>query len=237
LNKQLFVPKELMTGGSHLGAFLFRDMFCRLYAPIAFGAARIDFWMMLDLNELQKRWLSASEEMLDRFTDQAAGILDFGYGWSEFGHGKQLDPRGADLIWRAHVQLEAAAATATTAYDFRGTVQSALLGTELALKAGLASVGVPDQDLRSKRLGHDLAALAERLGTLAPAFDTARVLRVVRTYPDFVQSRYNLPPPDRTETGHILMGAQYVASEVTRQFSSRDVRKSDPTLQLRKYPA
>src|SRR5690606_15829484 len=135
--------------------FLFRDMFCRLYAPIAFGTSHIDYWKMLDLSDLQKRWLVNSQESLDRFTDQAADILDFGYGSSEFGHARQLDPRGKDLIWRAHTQLEAAAATATSAYDYRGTIQSALLGTELALKAGLACVGVPDPELRSKKLGHN----------------------------------------------------------------------------------
>lgn len=235
LNRQLFVPKEIQTGGIHLGAFLFRDMFCRLYAPVMFGSPRVDFWAMLDLSDLQKRWISGSPETLDRFTDQSADILDFGYGTLEFGHGKQLDPRGADLIWRAHAQLEAAAATATSAYDYRGTVQSALLGTELALKAGLASLGISDPDL--KNMGHNLEMLAARLGASVADFDTARVLRVVRTFPHFVQSRYNLPAPGRVETGHILMGAQFVASEVTRRFSDRDVRKTDPSLPARAYPA
>jgi hypothetical protein len=235
INKQLFVPKELQTGGLHLGAFLFRDMFCRLYAPIAFGSARIDFWKMIDLNDVQKRWLAASEEDIARLEDQAADVLDFGYGWIEFGQARNVDPRGANLIWRAHAQLEASAATATSAYDFRGTLQSALLGTELALKAGLASLGVPDADL--KNLGHDLVRLAERLGELEPNFDAVRVSRVVATFPNFVTSRYHLPPPGRVETGHVLMGAQYVASEVTRQFSARDVRRQDPTLPPRRYPA
>ncbi|MBB6125629.1 hypothetical protein [Sphingobium subterraneum] len=238
LNDRLFVPKELRTGGMHLGAFMFRDMFCQLYAPIAFGQCRIDFWDMLDLSDFQKAWLAESPDDLARFVDQAADILDFGYGWQEFGHQRSIDPRGRDLIWRAHTQLEAAAATATTAYDFRGTIQSALLGTELALKAGLAALGVTDAELSSRtKIGHNLEAAAARLGGLCGDFDGDRVLRVVTVFPDFVESRYTAPPPSRTEIGNILMGAQYVASEVTRQFSDRDGRKSNPDTAPRSYPA
>lgn len=238
LNDMLFVPKELRSEGMHLGAFMFRDMFCRLYAPIAFGTVRIDFWQMLDLSDFQKQWLADDPEALARFVDQASDILDFGYGWQEFGHGRSIDARGRDLIWRSHVQLEAAAATATTAYDFRGTVQSALLGTELALKAGLAAEGMSDKELSSKnKIGHNLEAAATSLAGCCPNFDLDRVIRVVRTFPDFVASRYNLPAPSRVETGNILMGAQYVASEVTRQFSDRDGRKGNPENGPRRYPA
>lgn len=221
LGDQLFVPKELHTGGMHLGAYLFRDMFCQLYAPVAFGTCAIDFWMMVDLNDIQKRWLAETPDEFARFTDQAADILDFGYGWQEFGHGRSLDLRSKNLIWRAHTQLEAAAATATTAYDFRGTVQSALLGAELALKAGLAAHGVGDPELKSRSIGHNIGAAAARLAIFEPAFDVARVQRVATLFPDYVASRYDTPPPSRTETGHILMGAQYIASEVTRRFSDR----------------
>lgn len=237
LNAMLFVPKERQSGGMHLGAYLFRDMFCQLHAPIAFGSCAIDFWQLIDLSDFQKSWLAEIPEELARFTDQAADIVDFGYGWQEFGHSRQMEPRAKNLVWRAHTQLEAAAATVTTAYDYRGTVLSALLGTELALKAGLAAHGVSDQELRSRSLGHNLASLTERLAALEPGLDAARIGRVVATFPDFVASRYDTPPPDRVATGHILMGAQYVASEVTRRFSDRDCRRDNPSSPARVYPA
>lgn len=82
LNDRLFMPKELMTGGLHLGAYLFRDMFCRLYAPLAMGRTFIDFWKMADLNDEQKFWIAQDSADLGRFNDQAGDILDFGYGWS-----------------------------------------------------------------------------------------------------------------------------------------------------------
>lgn len=237
LNNLLFMPNELQAGGMHLGVFMFRDMFCRLYAPIAFGECSIKFLEMVDLSEFQKRWLMESPDDFARFVDQSADVLDFGYGWGEFGDGREIDPRGRDLIWRAHVQLEAAAATATAAFDFRGTIQSALLGTELALKAGLAACGVSDDELKDpKKIGHNLENAAIRLGGLCKEFDVGRVLRVLKNFPNFVESRYKIPAPSRIETGHILMGAQYIASEVTRQFSDRNVRKENPNFGERFYP-
>lgn len=54
----LFVPRERQSGGMHLGADLFRDMFCQLYAPIVFGNCAIDFWQLIDLTDFQKSWLA-----------------------------------------------------------------------------------------------------------------------------------------------------------------------------------
>ncbi len=237
INKTLFIPKELQVGGLHLGAFLFRDMFCQLYAPIAYGTIRIDFWKLLDLTDFQKAWLAEDPEQLAMFADQSMDMLDFGFGWGEFGHGRNMNARSKDLIWRAHSHLEASAATAIAGCDYSGTIQSALLGTELALKAGLVAHGMTDKELGKRTLGHNLSALANELARLEGGFDHERVERVVAGFPDYVESRYNLPTPGRIETGHILMGAQYIASEVTRQFTNRNCRQDDPASRSRVYPA
>lgn len=190
---------------------------------------------MVDLSDYQKTWMAESPEDVARLVDQAIDLLDFGYGWMEFGHGREIDPKGQSLIFRSHIQLEAAAATATSAYDYRGVIQSALLGTELALKAGLAAHGQTDEELRD--IGHNLKKAATKLAALEDDFDIDRVIGVVRKFPDYVKSRYAGPQPDRTEAGHILMGAQYVASEVTRRFSDRDLRKNNSDSDTRSYPA
>ncbi|MBX7486948.1 SEC-C domain-containing protein [Qipengyuania sp. GH25] len=234
-NNLLFRKEDQRDGGIHLGAFLFRDLFCRLSVPMIFGAPMIDFFKMIDLSDYQKIWLGESPDDEARLADQAVDLLDFGYGYMEFGHGRALDPRGQSLIFRSHVQLEAAAATATGAYDYRGTVQSALLGSELAIKAGLAALGLSDGEL--KALGHNQRKAAAKLGLLETNFDLDRVIRVVTLFPDYVKSRYAGVQPDRTTTGHILMGAQYVASEVTRLFSDRNLRESNSDIAPRTYPA
>ena len=235
VNERLFRPKDMQEGGIHLGFFMFRDLFARLYVPIIFGAPEVDFVKLLDLSDDQKAWMGDGDEAIRRFEDQSLDLFDFGYGYMEFGHTREVHEEAKNLIYRSHVYLEAAAATATSAFDFRGTVQSALLGAELALKAGLASNGIDEKTLRN-RFGHDLKKAALELGRLELNFDADRVCRAVSDFPHFAQSRYNGLIPTRIETGHILMKAQYVASEVTRTFTDRDIRTSNQT-RPRAYPA
>lgn len=235
-NDRLFRPTDQREGGVHLGFFMFRDLFARLYVPVIFGSPRIDFWSLLDLSDDQKLWMAEDDEAMARFEDQAADLLDFGYGFMEFGHTRQVTDRAKELIYRAHVQLEAAAATATGAYDYRGTLQSALLGAELALKAGLSCIGYSDEELRRK-IGHDLSKATTALGNSETAFDADRVNRTVETFPSFAQSRYGGPEPDRREMGHILMKSQFIASEVTRTFTDRNIKNRKTEASPRKYPS
>lgn len=234
-NERMFRQSDMAEGSIYLGLFMFRDLFARLYVPVIFGSPMLDFWKLLDLSDDQKRWMATDEEALARFDDQCLDLLDFGYGFMEFGHTRQVSDEAKNLIYRSHVQLEAAAATATSANDYRGTLQSALLGTELALKAGLAANGCDAAFLKNK-IGHRLEKAASELGKFEANFDTTRVTSAISTFPDFVQSRYDGPMPTRIEIGHILMKAQYVASEVTRQFSDRNIRRDQNEVRLRRYP-
>ncbi len=234
-NNRLFRQVDMREGGVHLGFFMFRDLFAQLSVPVIFGAPQVDFVKQLDLSDDQKRWLGRDDEAMARFEDQALDLFDFGYGVMEFGHTRVAPEPAKELIYRSHTHLEAAAATATAAYDFRGTVQSALIGAELAIKAGLASNGVDDAKLR-QTYGHNLVKAARALGELEAAFDADRVIRAVSAFPDFAQSRYSGPQPSRIETGHILMKAQYIASEVTRTFTDRNLRADQPIAPSRSYP-
>lgn len=235
-NERLFRPVDMRDGGVHLGFFMFRDLFCRLYVPVIMGSPKIDFMTCLDLSDDQKRWMASDSDALRRFEDQALDLFDFAYGFMEFGHYRAVSERARELIYRSHVQLEAAAATATSAYNYRGTLQSALVGVELALKAGLAANGVCDEELR-KKFGHDLVKAATALGCFEPAFDTDLVVGSARDFPDYVQSRYAGVQPDRRETGHILMKCQFIASEVTRAFTDRNLRFTQVKAKVRSYPS
>jgi hypothetical protein len=234
-NNALFRKQDQAGGGIHLGAIMFRDLFARFDVPVIFGAPNIDILELVDLTEYQKGWLASDGSEAERFQDQALDLLDFGYGMSEFGHGRSLPPLAGDLIFRSHIHLEAAAATASGPFDFRGTIQSALLGSELALKAGLAAHGVSEKNLKSD-YGHNQTKAANKLGELEADFARDRVARVLATFPDYVASRYGGPQPTRLEVGHVLMGAQYIASEVTRRFSDRDIRKDNGDGRSRAYP-
>jgi hypothetical protein len=235
-NNRLFRPIDKREGGIHLGFFMFRDLFSRLYVPVVLGNPTVDFVRLLDLSDDQKRWMATDGDAMARFEDQAIDLFDFAYGCMEFGHTRFVTEQAKELIYRAHIQLEAAAATATSAYDYRGTLQGALLGAELALKAGLACNGYTAEMLRQK-IGHDTVKAVKALEECEPNFDAERVNRSVQDFPNFAQSRYGGPQPDRREMGHILMKAQYVASEVTRTFTDRNLRASQTAAPVRSYPA
>lgn len=235
-NDRMFRVIDKREGGVHLGFFMFRDFFAKLSVPMVFGSPHIDFVKQLDLSDDQKRWMGTDPEAMASFNDQAIDLFDFAYGYMEFGHTQPVPDRARELIYRSHIYLEAAAATATSAYDFRGTLQSALIGAEMALKAALVCHGVSDEELRRK-FGHSLSKSAEKVGIAYPDFDSDRVIRAVSGFPDFAQSRYGGPQPNRQETGHILMKSQYIASEVTRLFTDRNLRADGQKDQPRNYPA
>lgn len=235
-NNRLFRQIDKRNGGVHLGFFMFRDLFCNLSIPLIFGEINVNFIRYLDLSEYQKDWMSKSPHEMEIFIDQALDLFDFGYGSIEFGNEIPAQDLSKQLIYQAKIHLEAAAATATNAFNYGGTLQSALLGTELALKAGLANRGYDENRLRQE-IGHDIQKAADKLGMLEANFDIDRVKNSISSFPNYSQSRYNGIEPERIEMGNIIMKAQYVASEVTRAFTHRNIRIQNPAFRNRLYPS
>ncbi len=234
-NNRLFRPIDQSVGGVHLGFFMFRDLFSRFRVPIAFGTPVIDMMQLLDFSDDQKRWMALDSNVMERFTDQAFDLFDFGYGQMEFGHDRPVSDLSREFIFRSHIHLESAAATVTSGSDYRGSLQSALLGTELALKAGL-SVRAYAADELKREFSHNLKKAARHLGSLVTSFDVDRTLRALDSFPDFAESRYQGSQPNRREMGEILMKSQYIASEVTRTFTDRNIRRSHIKRSARSYP-
>lgn len=235
LNRRLYRPEDIRTGGVHMGAFMFRDLFARLSIPVIFGEVNLDPLEHIDLSDFQKEWLQHSPAEYARLGDQFIDLMDFGYGVMEMGHSRDIGDQAHTLLGLARFHFQAAGATMTGAYDLGGAVQSALLATELTLKAGLAANGVSEDRLKQE-FGHDFGKAAKALGQFEVAFDTDRVLRVLETYPAYVPNRYAGEQPGRIQAGHLVMGAQYVAAEVTRQLTDRNLRRDGGMDQPRSYP-
>jgi len=234
LHGSLYRPSDLAIGGIHGGIFMFRDIFARIYVPIGYGKIGIDPFKLCDLSEMQMRWLASNQNELSVYMDQFTDIFDFGAALGNYADYK-LPPKGSlELMHLAAFQFQAAAATLSVAFDFRGAIQSALIGTELALKGGLTAIGV-DEKARRKH-GHDLASAANAFALKMSNFDIDRVLRTLTRLPPYVENRYSPEQPSRVETGHIVMGAQYVAGEVMRQISGYSIRSAAKTPSKRTYP-
>ncbi len=232
--KQLYRPEDIAVGGIHMGTFMFRDVFARISVALAYGTVRVEPLRHTNMNELQLRWLRSRPEDYNAFHDQFADIWDFGWGLLELGSTRSVGDECKNFMGLAHFQLQAAAAIVTGAYDFRGAVQSSLIATELALKGGLAASKL---DLKAlKNLGHDLGALTAELEKHEPKLDGKRITETIGKFPSYVPNRYSPNQPDRRATGHIVMGAQYVAAEVMRQLTDRNFRSAAKDYPARSYP-
>lgn len=222
MHRSLYRPTDIGMGGIHGGIFMFRDVFARIHIPLMFGTVAFDPFKHTDLSPMQLKWLGSRPGDMRAFLDQFTDIMDFAGGIGPLGNYKTPPQEALEVFWLAGFQLQAAAAILSAAFDFRGAVQSALIGTELALKGGLAAIGMDEKARR--RHGHDLLSAAEAYAELYVAFDIDRVRSVLKKMPAYVENRYSPTQPKRVETGHIVMGAQYVAGEVMRQVTEYTAR-------------
>lgn len=233
--RHLYRAEDIQAGAVHLGMYMFRDFFCRVHVPIVFGSPELEPIVHIDLSEMQKRWLYSIPGAWAAYHDQFFDLWDFGYGAMELGHSRPIPDETQSYIGMCRFHLQAASAVLTGAYDYRGATQSALISVELALKGGLLDQG--EAPTRLKSIGHDLAKLTQEYGQRCVGFDVARVGRVVATFPSYVPNRYAAHQPSRIEAGEIVMRAQYVASEVTRQLTDRNIRRDNEHIEPRSYPA
>jgi len=234
IHRSLYRPSDLAIGGIHGGIYMFRDVFARIYIPFGYGQMSIDPFQLTDFSETQLRWLASRPEDLATFHDQFIDIFDFAGTVGRLGDYKMPPKDAQELLQLASFQLQAAAAALSVAFDYRGAVQSSLIGAELALKAGLAALGVEEKERR--KYGHDLASIASTLGSRCAGLDLNRVLNTTAQLPAFVDNRYSAEQPGRVEVGHIVMRAQYLAGEVARQIGGYSIRSAITPVTVRLYP-
>lgn len=214
IHKSLYRTKDLAIGGLHGGIFMFRGIVGSISIPIIFGKVQIEPLKMTDLSENQIRWLCSRKSDLDAFIETFADLFDFTASVHPMGNYQPVRKECRNLLTLASFQLQAASATLRSAYDTRGAIQSALIGTELALKAPLKGDGASDEKLR--KIGHNLRNAAEAVATSYPSFELPKVIRKIDEMPNYVENRYSSEQPDRLTTGRIVMAAQFIAGEVAR---------------------
>lgn len=235
LMQQMYRPQDFASGG-HIGVYMYRDIFAKISVPWVFGKAGFNPVDFVDLTPIQRLILQTEPDLIECYLDQFNDVADIQYGYME----AKKPFSDIELLMRfaglAKLHLHGASAVLTGGYDFRGAVQSALLATELALKAGAAGQGLTEAKIKHQ-FGHKLNELAAFVGESWPDFDAARVQRVLSTQPLYVLNRYADEQPSRLAVGHIVMGAQFIVSEVIRQISDRRFRAGMNPVFPRRYPA
>jgi hypothetical protein len=228
--------KQDIAMGGHIGVFMYRDIFARIGVPRIFGEVQINPFEFVELTPIQLRIIETEPDQMDSYIDQFFDVADVQYGTEELLTRFATMELVVRFIGLSRLHLHSASAVLTGGYDHRGAVQAALLATELALKAGAAAQGLSEQEIKN-RFGHRNIDTVDFIGASWPSFDLARVKRVTSAQPPYVPNRYSATQPDRREVGHLVMGAQYVVSEVVRQISDRDFRSGVTPPVARRYPA
>lgn len=228
--------KQDIAMGGHIGVFMYRDIFARVGVPHVFGLMSLNPLEFVELTPVQLRIIQTEPEQMETYLDQFSDIADVQYGTQELKKPFVKIELVVRYIGLSRLHLHSASAVLTGGYDYRGAVQSSLLATELALKSGAAALGLNNDQIK-KRFNHDNASIADFVGAGWSAFDVARVKRVIATQPPYVPNRYSATQPDRREVGHLVMGAQYIVSEVIRQMSDRNFRSGIQPPVARRYPA
>ena len=234
--RSLYRPSDLKVGGVHGGIFMFRDIFARIEIPFGCGEMSINPFKLTDLSEIQLRWLCSNRSSQQMFMDQFIDIFDFAGGVGGLGDYKTPPKEALEVFWLAAFQLQAASAALSIAFDSRGAVQSALIGAELALEKGDLS-----RLERAKASEENTATISRRrLKRILPRIRTliwAERSRPSNGFRGFVENRYSPVQPSRVETGHIVMGAQYIAGEVMRQAAGFSFRSRLDQSSERVYPS
>ncbi|MBA3056293.1 MAG: hypothetical protein FP826_15560 [Sphingomonadales bacterium] len=232
-----FYRKQDTAMGGHIGVFMYRDIFAIVGVPHVYGQRSINLIECVELSDLQKIAIQSEPEILNAMLDQVIDICDVQYGVPEVRKPFRDNVSAFRFITLAQLNLHAASAVLTGGYDHRGAVQSALLASELALKAGAAYSGLSEQRLLREPFGHCRKKVLEAAKIGLPGLDEQRIARTLDRQPDYVKNRYTFDQPPRRKAGHLVMGAQYITAEVVRQMSDRNARADLSSSLSRSYPA
>lgn len=221
--ESLYPRDNLYMPPMHIGTVMFRDIFLPLKIPVIYGQVAVDPIKSLhEVPENTIKWIFQSDETASTFTDQWIDLFDFVYGLDDIAKTKSHPTQAIEFWQLAKQQLEGAAATLLGSIDKYTVIQNSIIAMELLLKGVLLAQGESEANL--KKYGHKMGGLVDKTCGLVPDADHDRLRLVVDRTPPLVERRYQTKDYKRTEIGQMMMDAQFVAGEVLRQFSDRNIR-------------
>ncbi|AUG52176.1 hypothetical protein CSC3H3_05130 [Thalassospira marina] len=240
--KNLYRPKDLHCPPLHIGTFMFLDTFLPIQIPLIYGTPKIDPVKCLrEVPENILRWIFSDKASANTFFDQWIDLSDFTYGLHDVESTQKIHSQAIEYWHLAKQQLEGSSATLHGSIDKYTVIQNSAIATELLMKGAMLAQGEPEKKVRKYQ--HNLPELSMDLCKTFPNLDHHRIKGVVKGIPSLVERRYEAKKYTRTEIGTLLMNTQFIAGEILRQFSGRNVRNSLTTqsdqnaeIQHRYYP-
>jgi hypothetical protein len=202
-----------------VGAVAVRDQVYPARVQLAYGTVPIDPLKCIDIeaSELEAHWKREPEQIWQAMYS-VADLWDFAYSLQDLEH---QNP-DADTLWS-----NARSAIASTAQILRGplnteaAIQSSCLAAELSMKGVLAYLGWSEQ--RRRRFSHSLEGLAEAVVTERPSTRDDAFITACRSFPNYVQTRYEAHGLTRLQLVKLCLRSQYVAANAVRRISGRNL--------------
>lgn len=227
--EDLYRPQDLIGPPVHVGCCLFRDVFLEIKIPLIYGSPAVGPKNVLPkVNGRLTEWMFSNRDAGKRFYDQFFDLFDFAYGLDDIEGQKSQPDRVIEFFFLGKQQLQGASATVLGSFDKYTAIQSSLYSIELILKGALAAKNVSDNDLKNK-YSHNLQKLSGEVSAQYPQMNGALVQAVCKRLPNVITRRYEAKDYARQQIGEIVMSAQYIAGEVIRQFSDRNIRQDFAT--------
>jgi len=218
VQKSLYRPNDFAVGGFHGGIYMFRGIAAKISVPLMFGSVSINPFEMNDLTDMQRRWICFSSEDQENYISVYSDVFDLAGAIGASADYPTPPEEAKKFLMLSSFQLQGAAATVVSAFDVRGAVQSALIGAELALKAALKAKNYDEKKLKS--YGHNLKKLGIAVAVEYQNFNEHKVSEIASALPLYVENRYSNIQPSYSETGKIVMDAQYIAGETARALTN-----------------
>ncbi|MBU0516835.1 MAG: hypothetical protein KJ621_18940 [Proteobacteria bacterium] len=225
--KEHYKQEDLAIGAIHRGIFCFKDLYFLLEVPIVYGTVEIDCMRsLMDMSDEMKKELRSSNEDWRIFIDQHCDLYDFGLGIYDPGFEKRMSSRAFEWFLKAKEHLESATEILMSSSKKQTAIEISRLATEMFFKGALVSKGYTDNDMKRKFV-HNLPKLVKEVVNNFPGIDYERLFRAINMLSHKEDERYYDKGYSRRQIGLAAMSAQFVAGEVTRQISGRNIR---PTL-------
>lgn len=221
LYEDLFPEVRTTWPGSMIGVCASGDRVKKVTFGIIFGQPTIPVWKGLGFSSYDE-WATWCRQDHLIAAGTALSFADI-HDLMHCGDILQSVSATAAKRWRmATGYLEDVANTLPTASHVDAVLQAVSLVAELACKAALLHLGVPDRELSSKPFGHDVPGLARRMASACPHRDDELVVKISTQLPPLVSSRYEAARLTRLQVARLAVGVQFIAASAVRRLSKDD---------------
>lgn len=214
LTQCFFRPKDGGAPSIFSGLMAHLGFTFQVHVPVVYGHVKVNPFDHTDATEWQLRRIYRVSHEFDECFKQVCDVWDVGTQLAPLDGKKKLLGRVSELFDLSAFHLTAAVCTLSQRSANRGAAQSALISSELAIKALHLENG-RSEDWIKKNIGHDLNRGLDDL-TVKLGIDAPSVKNVIQRLPSMVGERYGDVEVPALKMNELVLLAQSVLAAVAR---------------------